>query len=978
MVVNNEYGSVTSAVAVLTVNGPPAITEQPQSCTNFAGTTAVFNVTAVGTESLVYQWRLANANLPGATGMNLTIPNVQVTDAGNYTVVVTNAYGGVTSAVAVLTVNGPPAITRQPQSCTSLVGTSAVFNVTAVGTGPLVYQWRFNDANLTGVTASNLTIANVQLTDAGNYTVVVTNAYGSVTSAVALLTVHRSFEPPVGGWAYVYTGDSASGAPRRQNQPALDGTWRHENGSDEWNADGRGPGVDQPGGVESANGTLTVENANPATSGDNNNRKLFFTHSVTQEGVSAVNLLDAGVTICFRARLTPPDAKAEITLPNGHGIFYGGKGMFNVSQSSPSSLISFSLVQQTEDGGGSSTLLFPAAGLTMNGLSTDTPDSATALNSGVNSHTTASQNPHTLGLDPTLWHEFWITIQTNDATPENGTHSVTVYTDCSTRPYTFNVTAGGQDDVDTSVTPNWTDYIGMGLNNAPTVGAMDVDFYAYKPGVQVPYSSSESPWISGQPQSQIVPAGTDVILQATAGGTEPLSYRWEKNGIALAEAGNVTGTTTNTLRLANVQLSDLGDYRLVITNTFGSITSAVAVVTVWSGPIPTPAQGWIVAWGDNSAGQTDVPAGLTNVVAIAGGGSHNLALQAGGTVTAWGGFGQAVTNVPAGVTNVMAIAGGLNHCLALRSNGTVVAWYYSSGSVLDVPAGLSNVVGISAGGSHSLALRSDGTVAGWSILGSSIAVPPGLSNVVSVSAGGGHSLALRSDGTVVAWGANGSGEANVPAGLNHVVAIEAGGTADYDGFSLALCADGTVVGWGYNWYGQTNIPPGLSNVVAIAAGRNHALALRADRTAVAWGNNEYGQADVPVWWTNVTAVTAGAEHSLALLGGVGPRVLVPPETMSAPAGMTVTLSVTAAGSQPLAYQWRFNGAAITGATNSELTLSGLQPTHTGTYNVIVTNAYGALTSANAMLTVTPEVTRNTGWVVAWGETGPARPMSLWD
>jgi len=88
-----------------------------------------------------------------------------------------------------------PAITSQPVSRTNVSGTTATFTVAATGTAPLTYEWRFNGANLanggaiSGVTTTNLTIASAQTNHAGNYTVVVSNAYGSVTSAVATLVV---------------------------------------------------------------------------------------------------------------------------------------------------------------------------------------------------------------------------------------------------------------------------------------------------------------------------------------------------------------------------------------------------------------------------------------------------------------------------------------------------------------------------------------------------------------------------------------------------------------------------------------------------------------------------------------------------------------------------------------------------------------------------------------------------------------------
>ena len=63
------------------------------------------------------------------------------------------------------------------------------FSVTAVGTAPLSYQWRKEGGALAGATASSLTLTNLQGADAGNYDVVVSNAYSSAVSSNALLIV---------------------------------------------------------------------------------------------------------------------------------------------------------------------------------------------------------------------------------------------------------------------------------------------------------------------------------------------------------------------------------------------------------------------------------------------------------------------------------------------------------------------------------------------------------------------------------------------------------------------------------------------------------------------------------------------------------------------------------------------------------------------------------------------------------------------
>jgi hypothetical protein len=189
VLVSNPAGAVSSVEARLNFQAPPVITQQPQSLVVAAGQTANFSVIAVGSSPLRYQWRKNTAPIGGATNATLSLPNAQSGDQADYTVVVTNNYGAVTSAVATLTINSPPGITSQPQDQTVVQGGTASFSVTAGGSAPLRYQWRRNGVNLGGETNDTLTLPSVQTNQAGSYTVVVTNFVGSVTSAVATLTV---------------------------------------------------------------------------------------------------------------------------------------------------------------------------------------------------------------------------------------------------------------------------------------------------------------------------------------------------------------------------------------------------------------------------------------------------------------------------------------------------------------------------------------------------------------------------------------------------------------------------------------------------------------------------------------------------------------------------------------------------------------------------------------------------------------------
>ena len=187
--VSNAAGTVTSNAATLTVNVAATITAQPASQTVNAGATATFTVVATGTAPLSYQWRKDGAAIPGATNGTLTLSGVQSTDAGSYTVVITNSAGSTTSNAATLTVNVAAAINTQPASQAVNSGTTATFTVAATGTAPVSYQWRKDDTAISGATNDTLTLSSVQSTDAGNYTVVVTNSAGSTTSNAAMLAV---------------------------------------------------------------------------------------------------------------------------------------------------------------------------------------------------------------------------------------------------------------------------------------------------------------------------------------------------------------------------------------------------------------------------------------------------------------------------------------------------------------------------------------------------------------------------------------------------------------------------------------------------------------------------------------------------------------------------------------------------------------------------------------------------------------------
>ena len=182
-------GSSTFPTLQLTISPMPAsITAQPVSLSANQGSGATFSVTASGGGPYTYQWKKAGLDISDATSATLTLNNVQPSDAGDYTVMVSNVAGTVTSNAATLTVIIPPSITLQPLSVTLNQGSNTTFSVTATGSS-VSYQWKKAQTNIPGATATTLSISNVQAADAGSYTVTVSNAAGSVTTVEAILTV---------------------------------------------------------------------------------------------------------------------------------------------------------------------------------------------------------------------------------------------------------------------------------------------------------------------------------------------------------------------------------------------------------------------------------------------------------------------------------------------------------------------------------------------------------------------------------------------------------------------------------------------------------------------------------------------------------------------------------------------------------------------------------------------------------------------
>ncbi len=240
----NDYGQtnvpagLTNVVAlacetwgsfVLIADDGPPLLGRPLVPPTAVGMAALLRVTAISTTPLSYQWIFCGTNLPGATNATLTLTNVQLAQAGEYSIIVSNQFGAVTNAGMNLAV-APVVIAYQPRTQISLVGDNPSFVVLANTATSATYQWRFNDTEMAGKTNASLTLTNVQLADAGSYSVTVSNALGGELSSDATLTVvpSRITSPPQN--RSTFPGGTATFSITAQANIPLSYQWRFNGG----------------------------------------------------------------------------------------------------------------------------------------------------------------------------------------------------------------------------------------------------------------------------------------------------------------------------------------------------------------------------------------------------------------------------------------------------------------------------------------------------------------------------------------------------------------------------------------------------------------------------------------------------------------------------------------------------------------------------------------------------------------------------
>lgn len=179
---------------------PPTISMQPSGGSFYVGNSISFMLSYSGDTPMTFQWYKDGVAIENATISNYMIPSAALSDAGSYTVKISNSAGNVTSEPAIVTVSTPvpPTITTQPQDKTVEFGANFTLTVAAEGSAPLMYMWKKNGITIYATPSSNpsINITSAKETDAGIYSVDITNTFGATQSNSVTVVVNAAPEPP--------------------------------------------------------------------------------------------------------------------------------------------------------------------------------------------------------------------------------------------------------------------------------------------------------------------------------------------------------------------------------------------------------------------------------------------------------------------------------------------------------------------------------------------------------------------------------------------------------------------------------------------------------------------------------------------------------------------------------------------------------------------------------------------------------------
>lgn len=532
-----------SADAALTVNALAVISTQPVAQTVCSGATVTFSVVATGAD-ITYQWQRNNVNvvnggsISGATTDHLTITGVAVADAGNYKCIVTGTCSTVTSNLAALTVNSTATIAANPVSTTICEGQTHTFTLGTTGSN-ITWQWKKDGVNLTdggtisGALTASLKITGVVATDAGDYSVTINNSCsGTLNSTAATLTVNKlpviitnPKDSTICGSAPVSFSVVATGT-------GLTYQWK------------KGTVSLTDGGTISGS-TSAILKITPAVAADAGS----YTCVVSGTCAPGATSLPAALAVGTIAAITAQPTDKIVCEGSSASLSAGVSGIGNSYQWKKNGV---NLINGPKVSGATSMTL------TINTIDVSFQDSYTLVTGNVCSGFITS-NPAT------------ITVNTLPNISTNPTSKSI----CTGTPTSFSVAATG-----TTLTYQWkkdgvvlTD--GGNISGAQTpmlslAASSGTDAGTYSvmvsgsctpsvPSANATLTITSGSTIISQPTSKSVCTGNSAVFVCDATGGS-LTHQWKKDGVALTDGGNISGSNTFQLKVSAVTSADVGSY----------------------------------------------------------------------------------------------------------------------------------------------------------------------------------------------------------------------------------------------------------------------------------------------------------------------------------------------------------------------------------------------------------------------------------
>ena len=816
------------------------------------------------------------------------------------------------------------AITAQPISQAVDAGATAIFAVSVSGAPPFTYQWRLNGGNIGGATNTALTLLNAQPAQAGNYSVLVSNASGSVASSNASLQVAQivPLAEALDATNFIWT---TNGTPPWAGQTAVthDGSDAARSGriGDEQTTSFR----------TTVTGPGTVTFWWKVSSEEEEDELRFYIGSSARESISG--------EVNWTWRSWPVSSGSQVLewryVKNDGTAAGQDRGwvdqIYYVSSSTPTppivalqptnrTVVAPATVTFTAFGVGSAPLsyqwFFNDTLLTNgNGVSGATTTNLTIANTSTARAgaysvqiTNAAGSVTSAVVTFTVITSPVITIQPPSQHVLLGSTANFGVAALGTAPLTYQWRLNGTNLLNTG------NVSGVTTTNLrlTTVLASQAGSYSVVVGNAVDSITSSvatllvstAPTIAAQPASKTVVVGDTTSFTVGANGSGPLGYQWRLNGANLVDGAGVSGATSSTLALINVQSGAAGNYSVRITNAVGNVTSANALLTVLTPPGIT-----------SQPANRSVVEGTTATFNVAATGTAPLTYRwrRRGTNVVNGG------NVSGATTTTLT----LNSAQLSQEDNYSVEVSNAAGTIVSSPAQLT--------------------------------VSPILT------------LGLAVNAPYLNWTTNASGSWTPQTNVTH------------DGEAAAQ--SGSTANGGNSWIQTTIIGPGTIRFWWKVSSQTNADFFSFSVNGAEWAKIS-GEVDwqklsfslppgsLTLRWTYAkdASATAGSDRAwldeMDFLPSAAPSVpviLSEPQGTDVDPGATVSLSIDALGTAPLSYQWRLDGqnlsdsANILGANSSTLRLFNVQVAQSGLYDVVVRNNYGIELSDQVFVNVFPIV-----------------------